>query len=229
VAATEVAYDCVVVDAALQHGDIERVLEQVSPATGCPPARAIIFDDAKLGTSTLGGVEGVRRVRALEQLIDLAVIHLHCASVDLPRPTREMLDALVYRDPSLHDGKILIVDDDVRNIYAITAVLEPHGLHVIYAENGQEALEVVRAYEDIDLVLMDIMMPGMDGYEATRRIRGMAGRERLPIVALTAKAMRADRTKCLEAGASDYITKPVEPELLVSTLRVWLSALHPPT
>ena len=118
---------------------------------------------------------------------------------------------------------MLIVDDDVRNIFALTSVLEQYSMRVTFAENGADALR--KLDEDTpDLVLMDIMMPEMDGYEATRRIREREGSSHLPVIALTAKAMKGEREKCLEAGASDYVTKPVNPEHLLSVLRVWL---HP--
>jgi len=133
-----------------------------------------------------------------------------------------MLRRLAYSDPALAGRKVLVVDDDVRNIFAITTILEQHDIAVSYAENGAEALERLAAEPDTSLVLMDIMMPEMDGYEATRRIRAQQQFAELPIIALTAKAMMGDRDKCIEAGASDYIIKPVDPDQLVSLLRVWL-------
>jgi hypothetical protein len=117
---------------------------------------------------------------------------------------------------------VLIVDDDVRNIFAMTSLLERHGMQVISAENGKEALLRLSSTPAIDVVLMDIMLPEMDGYETTRAIRNMPERRSLPILALTAKAMKGDREKCLEAGASDYIAKPVEADHLVAQLRSWL-------
>jgi CheY-like chemotaxis protein len=117
---------------------------------------------------------------------------------------------------------VLIVDDDARNIFALTSVLERHNMKVIYAENGVKGIETLKRHPDVHCILMDVMMPEMDGYETTREIRKMEDFASVPIIALTAKAMKGDREKCIEAGASDYITKPVETEQLMSLLRVWL-------
>ena len=117
-----------------------------------------------------------------------------------------------------HQTKVLVVDDDVRNVFALTSVLENYGLQVVYAENGNSCLEVLKANADVDIILMDVMMPEMDGYETTRAIRALAGYSTLPIIALTAKAMQGDREKCLEAGATDYIPKPVDTDLLLATM-----------
>jgi CheY-like chemotaxis protein len=118
---------------------------------------------------------------------------------------------------------VLIVDDDVRNIFAVTSVLERHRMRVLYAEDGRSGIAMLREHPDVHAVLLDVMMPGMDGYEATREVRRDPRFAALPILALTAKAMRGDREKCLAAGASDYITKPVEPERLLALLRAWLA------
>jgi len=118
----------------------------------------------------------------------------------------------------------LVVDDDVRNIYAVTTVLEGQGMKVVFAENGRDGIELLRKTPDVSLVLMDVMMPEMDGYETMRQIRRIPEYRTLPILALTAKAMKGDREKCLEAGASDYITKPVDPDRLLSMMRVWMYA-----
>jgi CheY-like chemotaxis protein len=133
---------------------------------------------------------------------------------------RESEDAATY--PSLAGTRILIVDDDVRNVYALTSALEDRGVEVLTAEDGRQGIETLRHTAGVDLVLMDIMMPDMDGYETTRAIRKMVGFKDLPIIALTAKAMRGDREKSLAAGASDYITKPVEINQLMSLMRLWL-------
>jgi CheY-like chemotaxis protein len=115
------------------------------------------------------------------------------------------------------------VDDDIRNIFAISSILEEHRMKIFYAEDGKQAIQKLKEHNDVDLVLMDIMMPEMDGFETTRRIRMEKEFADLPIIAVTAKAMKGDREKCLEAGASDYMTKPVDTERLISMLRVWLS------
>ena len=136
---------------------------------------------------------------------------------------REVLDQLHRSDPNLAGKKALVVDDDIRNIFALTSILERYEMDVQYAENGHDALRLLNENPDIDVVLMDVMMPEMDGYEATRRIRDNTTFEDLPIIAITAKAMKGDREKCINAGASDYVTKPVDADQLVSLLRVWLS------
>jgi len=125
-------------------------------------------------------------------------------------------------DPVLAGKTALIVDDDMRNIYALTSLLERHKMKVTYAESGAEGIDILKRSGGIDVVLMDVMMPEMDGYEAMRHIRGMDEFKNLPMIALTAKAMKGDREKCMEAGASDYITKPIDAQQLVSLLRVWL-------
>jgi CheY-like chemotaxis protein len=125
--------------------------------------------------------------------------------------------------PELEGAKILVVDDDVRNIFAITSALEAHHANVLYAENGRDGLAMLEKTPDVDAVLMDIMMPEMDGYEVMKRIRAQVRFKQLPIIAVTAKAMRADREKCIQAGATDYIAKPVNIDHLLSLLRVSLS------
>ncbi|TMK88410.1 MAG: response regulator [Actinobacteria bacterium] len=133
-----------------------------------------------------------------------------------------MLEQLHTADAVLEGKKILIVDDDVRNVFALTSALENHGMDVLFAENGRDGIDVLTQNADVDLVLMDIMMPEMDGYEAIRAVRKMRQFKRLPIIALTAKAMREDREKSIAAGASDYIAKPIEVDQLFSLMRVWL-------
>ena len=155
-------------------------------------------------------------------MLDETALFLHRVEADLPEPKRRILEQLHKTDSVLAGKKVLVVDDDVRNIFAITSVLEQQGMHVLYAETGSDGISILKQTPDIDVVLMDIMMPEMDGYEATTQIRGITEFESLPIIALTAKAMKGDREKAIESGASDYITKPVDIQQLVSLLRIWL-------
>jgi HAMP domain-containing protein/CheY-like chemotaxis protein/signal transduction histidine kinase len=164
----------------------------------------------------------VKDVKSPERLLDETALFLHRVEANLPNTKRQMLRRLSETDPALLGKSVLVVDDDARNLFALTTILEQHQMEVAYAENGQEALDRLGSGLHFDLVLMDIMMPEMDGYEATRRIRAQPQHEKLPIIALTAKAMQGDREKCIQAGASDYITKPVQSDQLLSLLRVWL-------
>ena len=157
-----------------------------------------------------------------DRLLDETALFLHRVESNLPEQKRQILEQLHESDPVLAGKKALIVDDDMRNIYALTSLLERHKMKVLYAESGTEGIEALQKTPDVDVVLMDVMMPEMDGYEAMRRIRQMEEFKNLPIVALTAKAMKGDREKCMQAGASDYITKPIDAQQLVSLLRVWL-------
>jgi CheY-like chemotaxis protein len=135
---------------------------------------------------------------------------------------RAMLAKLHSKDAVLANRKVLIVDDDVRNIFAMTSVLERYKMTVLPAETGRQAIDALESDRDIEVVLMDIMLPEMDGYETMREIRSTHDFKKLPIIALTAKAMKGDREKCIDAGASDYISKPVDTEKLISLLRMWL-------
>jgi hypothetical protein len=133
-----------------------------------------------------------------------------------------MLETVIEKDPALAGKTVLIVDDDMRNIYALSSILEQSRMKVVFAQNGKKGLEELTSNSAIDVVLMDIMMPEMDGYQAMREIRKTERFRTMPIIAVTAKAMKGDRERCIEAGASDYIPKPVDPARLLSLLRVWL-------
>jgi CheY-like chemotaxis protein len=159
-----------------------------------------------------------------ERLVDRAALFLHRAEATLPTPTRKLLDRLRTGDAPLQGKKVLVIDDDIRNVFALTSALEQRGMKVVYAENGREGIERLHQHANTDLVLLDIMMPEMDGYETARAIRSMSRFEHLPIICLTAKAMKGDREKAIVAGASDYITKPVDIDQLVAMMRVWLDA-----
>jgi HAMP domain-containing protein/CheY-like chemotaxis protein/putative methionine-R-sulfoxide reductase with GAF domain len=164
----------------------------------------------------------VKDASSPERLLDETSLFLHRVERKLPQDKRRMLEQLHSADEVFAGRKILIVDDDVRNVFALTSVLESSGMEVVYAENGREAIETLRGTTDVDLVLMDIMMPEMDGYETIRAIREDESFKQLPIISLTAKAMKGDREKSIAAGASDYITKPVDTDQLLSLMRVWL-------
>jgi CheY-like chemotaxis protein len=157
-----------------------------------------------------------------ERLLDEVTLFLHRPVTALPAEQRRMIEQLHTADAALQDKKVLIVDDDVRNVFALTSALESHSMDVVFAENGRDGIDVLTNTPGIDLVLMDIMMPEMDGYEAIKAVRKMRQYKRLPIIALTAKAMREDREKSIAAGASDYIAKPIDVEQLLSLMRVWL-------
>jgi HAMP domain-containing protein/CheY-like chemotaxis protein/signal transduction histidine kinase len=164
----------------------------------------------------------VKEANSPERLLAETSIFLHRVETSLPEPKRRMLEQLLRRDPVLEGRKVLVVDDDVRNIFALTSALETYRMEVLRAENGREGIEILEQNPDIEMVLMDIMMPEMDGYETMQAIRRIDQYQDLPIIALTAKAMKADRDKCIEAGASDYIAKPLDIDQLLSMLRVWL-------
>jgi CheY-like chemotaxis protein len=164
----------------------------------------------------------VKDVRSPERLLDETALFLHRVEARLPEAKRRILREVHRSDPVLEGKKVLIVDDDMRNIFALTSALERYKMEVTYAENGRDGIEALRANPDLDILLMDIMMPEMDGFETTAQIRAIPRFRSLPIIALTAKAMKGDRERCIEAGASDYITKPVDMSQLLSLLRVWL-------
>ena len=156
-----------------------------------------------------------------DHLLSKTALFLHRIEDNLPTAMRQRFQQYQQKNPELADKKILIVDDDVRNVFALASMLEFYNLQVLYAENGKQGIALLQKTPDIDIVLMDVMMPEMDGYETMRTIRQLPQFKALPMIALTAKAMAGDREKCLEAGASDYITKPVDIQQLLSLLRVW--------
>ena len=177
-------------------------------------------EEARLRTMAKSIV--IKDVQSPERLLDETSLFLHRVMADLPEPKRKMIEKLHGSTEALRDRKVLVVDDDARNIFALTTILENREMEVISATNGRQAIDLLQTTSDISVVLMDIMMPEMDGYETMREIRKQSEFRTLPILALTAKAMKGDREKCLEAGASDYIAKPVNTDQLMSLLRVWL-------
>jgi CheY-like chemotaxis protein len=164
----------------------------------------------------------MKDVKTPERLLDETALFLHRVEENLPEEKRQILQKLHNREDLFAHKKVLLVDDDIRNVFALSNLLEGYDMKVTFAETGKQALDRLQQEEEFDLVLMDIMMPEMDGYEAIREIRSQPAFDRLPIIVVTAKAMKEDREKCIEVGASDYITKPIHTEQLLSLIRVWL-------
>jgi CheY-like chemotaxis protein/signal transduction histidine kinase/HAMP domain-containing protein len=220
--------DCVVLDLKLPDMSGFEVLENIRDDAALCDVPVVVFtgrelsadEDARLRTMARSVV--VKGVESPERLLDETALFLHRVVADLPLAKQSMLQRLHSSDEDLMKRTVLLVDDDTRNIFALSSVLERRGMEVLTATTGNEALSVLDSRSDVAIVLMDIMMPGMDGYETIQAIRAKAVFRRLPILALTAKAMKGDREKCLEAGASDYLAKPVNVEQLLSALRMWL-------
>jgi CheY-like chemotaxis protein len=222
------SFDCVVLDLRLPDMSGFDVLERLRDTPELNDLPVVVFtgkeltpeEDARLHTLARSVV--VKGVESPERLLDETALFLHRVVIDLPVEKQRMLDRLHRSDEALVGRKVLIVDDDVRNIFALSSVLERRGMKVLTAGTGREAIETLERTDEVAIVLMDIMMPEMDGYETMQVIRQNPSFRRLPIIALTAKAMKGDREKCLEAGASEYLAKPVNTEQLLSSLRMWL-------
>jgi CheY-like chemotaxis protein len=222
------AFDCVVLDLRLPDMSGFEILERIRDTPSLGDLPVVVFtgkelspeEDARLHTLARSVV--VKGVESPERLLDETALFLHRIVGDLPAEKQKMLDRLHRSDEALEGKKVLVVDDDVRNIFALSSVLERRGMTVLTAGTGREAIAMLDSTPDIAIVLMDIMMPEMDGYETMQVIRQTASFQRLPIIALTAKAMKGDREKCLEAGASEYLAKPVNTDQLLSVLRMWL-------
>ncbi|MDC0710934.1 HAMP domain-containing protein [Stigmatella sp. ncwal1] len=221
-------FDCMVMDLGLPDLPGADLLRQLHAEHGPATPPAIVYTGRELTRAQetelrrLAEAIIVKDAQSPERLLEETSLFLHRATAQLSEPKRRMLEKARERDPLLVGRKVLVVDDDVRNIFALNTVLERYGMKVGFAESGAEGIALLEKDAEVELVLMDVMMPEMDGYQAMRAIRGMERFAHLPILALTAKAMKGDREKCLEAGASDYITKPVDIEKLLSLLRVWL-------
>ncbi|MBI3598401.1 MAG: response regulator, partial [Nitrospirae bacterium] len=222
------SYDCVVLDLGLPDMSGFELIDKIKGELSMPDIPIIIYTGRELTKKEETRLRRVseaiiiKDVKSPERLLDETSLFLHRVSSRLSESKRQMIHDLHQTDPELSGKKILIVDDDMRNIFALTTALERHQMAPLHAEGGQECLDLLQKTRGIDIILMDIMMPGMDGYEAIRRIREMERFRAIPIICLTAKAMKGDREKCIEAGASDYIPKPVDIDQLLSLLRVWL-------
>ena len=221
-------FDCVVLDLRLPDISGFDVLERFRDTPSLADLPVVVFtgkelspeEDARLHSLARSVV--VKGVESPERLLDETALFLHRVVADLPVEKQRLLDRLHHSDDALVGKKVLVVDDDVRNIFALSSVIERRGMTVMTAGTGREAIAKLESTPDIAIVLMDIMMPEMDGYETMQVIRQNPLFRRLPIIALTAKAMKGDREKCLEAGASEYLAKPVNTEQLLSSLRMWL-------
>ncbi|MCP3058985.1 response regulator, partial [Myxococcus sp. K38C18041901] len=229
-ALAERRFDCMVLDLGLPDLPGTELIRRVREAHGAGGPPIIVYTGRELSRAQetelrrVAEAIVVKDAQSPERLLEETSLFLHRSPSTLSETKRRMLEKARERDPLLVNRKVLVVDDDVRNIFALNTVLERYGMKVAFAESAREGLAQLETDEDIELVLMDVMMPEMDGYQAMRAIRRMERVSHLPILALTAKAMKGDREKCLEAGASDYITKPVDIEKLLSLLRVWLHA-----
>jgi CheY-like chemotaxis protein len=222
-------FDCLVLDLALPDISGFDLLQTVSRDFTTRPLPVVVYTGKDLSRREVTQLRRVAQsvivkdARSPERLLDETALFLHRPLARLNETQRRMLEGTRDVEAVLRGKKVLIVDDDVRNIFALTSVLERHQMQVAFAENGRDGIESLQQSPDTDIVLMDIMMPEMDGYDTIRAIRADGRFGALPIITLTAKAMKGDREKCLEAGASDYITKPVDTGKLISLLRVWLS------
>jgi CheY-like chemotaxis protein len=165
----------------------------------------------------------IKGIKSEERLLDETALFLHRTISNLPESKQKIISGLYDKESIFLNKKILIVDDDMRNVFALSKVLKDRGMQIVKAENGVIALDILNMQSGIDLILMDIMMPVMDGYEAMQKIRAQLKFKKLPVIALTAKAMKDDKQKCIDAGANDYIAKPVDIDRLLSLMRVWLS------
>jgi CheY-like chemotaxis protein/signal transduction histidine kinase len=220
--------DCVVLDLRLPDMSGFEVLERMRADDALTDIPVVVFtgrelsaeEDAQLHTMARSIV--VKGVESPERLLNETALFLHRVITDLPAEKQQMLERLNSSDEDLVGRTVLLVDDDARNIFALSSVLERRGMSVLTATTGNEAIELIEKTPSLAIVLMDIMMPEMDGYQTMEKIRQNRAYRRLPIIALTAKAMKGDREKCLEAGASDYLAKPVNTEQLLSALRMWL-------
>jgi HAMP domain-containing protein/CheY-like chemotaxis protein/signal transduction histidine kinase len=222
------AFDCVVLDLRLPDMTGFELLEKMRVEEDLSRVPVVVFTGKDLNAdeqsrlNTMAKSIVLKDVQSPERLLDETALFLHRVVTQLPVEKQAMLERLHNSSEVLHGRKVLVVDDDARNIFALTSVLENHEVEVLSATNGRQAIEIIKTTPGLEMVLMDIMMPEMDGYETMREIRKDAAFRTLPILALTAKAMKGDREKCLEAGASDYISKPVNTDQLLSLMRVWL-------
>ena len=224
----EQEFDCVVLDLVLPDQDGTRLLEQIKTQARFKDMPVVVYTAKELSKDEerrlkrfAESVIGKNTEESPERLLSDTALFLHRVEASMPPKAKAMLAEARLHEASLQGKKVLVVDDDVRNIFAITSMLESYGLEVVHAENGKAALELLDKNPLVDVVLMDLMMPEMDGYETMRHIRADGRFDNLPIIAVTAKALKDDRDKCIAAGASDYLPKPVQEQKLVEVITLW--------
>ncbi|MFL6658936.1 MAG: response regulator, partial [Massilia sp.] len=221
-------FDCMVLDLTLPDISGFDLLDQIGKDPSLRDLPIVIYTAKELSRKEVTKLKRyaktivIKDARSPERLLDETALFLHRSHASLPELQRKMLEEIHAADGGLAGRKVLIVDDDLRNIFALSSLLERQQMQVSFAENGRDGIEVLEKDPTIEIVLMDIMMPEMDGYDTMRAIRRIPKFKSLPIITLTAKAMKGDRDKCIAAGASDYITKPVDVAQLLSLMRVWL-------
>jgi CheY-like chemotaxis protein/signal transduction histidine kinase/HAMP domain-containing protein len=221
-------FDCVILDLKLPDVSGFELLTQIQRDERLREIPIVVFTGRELTQDEESELRQraksivLKGVQSPERLLDETALFLHRKITDLPEAKQRMIEKLHDSDEPLRERKVIVVDDDVRNIFALNSLLERHGMNVITATNGQDAIKLLEEHPDVSLILTDVMMPEMDGYETMRRIREIPAFRMLPIIALTAKAMKGDREKCLQAGASDYVAKPVNTRQLLSLVRMWL-------
>lgn len=221
-------YDCMILDLGLEDMSGFELLEKIRLSDSSMRVPVIIYTgrdlthDEEKQLSKYADSIIIKGVKSPERLLDESALFLHRVESNLPHEKQQMLKMVHDKESVLNGKKVMIVDDDMRNVFALSSVLEDRNMDVVVAKNGIECLEKLEELDSIDCVLMDIMMPKMDGYEAMTEIRKNPEYAKLPIIALTAKAMKGDRSKCIDSGASDYLSKPVNTDKLLSMMRVWL-------
>jgi len=221
-------FDAIILNPEMKDMSISEFLVRINDNPDISPLPIVVYSEDRLSDQEKNALQEygqrfiIKNVRSLEGLFAETSLFLHRIEADLPEIKQRMLSRMIDKETIMRGKKVLIVDDDMRNVFAITSILEEKGIKTVVGKNGKECIEKLFAEPDFDLVLMDIMMPVMDGYEAMKLIRKDRRFERLPIIALTAKAMKGDRFKCVAAGASDYLAKPVDSTKLLSLMRVWL-------
>jgi len=221
-------YDCIILDMDIEHRSSTKLIKRMQDAPDSCKTPVIIYAEQELTPDEETLLQQcadnlvLKSSRSPARLLDEATLFLHQLEANLPEDKQAMLKMVHNKTAILKDKQALIVDDDIRNVFALVTVLEDKDMEVLVAKNGEEALVLLEKNENIAIILMDIMMPAMDGYETMKKIRKQPKHKKLPIIALTAKAMKGDKTKCIEAGANDYLAKPIDSNKLISLMRVWL-------